>query len=165
MDGTRKYHTEWGNPITKEHTWYTFTDRWILAQKLGIPKIQFIDHVKLKKKEDHSVDTLVHLRSSYKIPTGGNTEIKFGTATEGKAIQWLFHLGIHSTYSYQTQTLLWMPTSACTQEPDVAVSWKPLSVPDTYKNGCWQLSIGLSTGSPMEYLEKCPKELKGFAAP
>jgi hypothetical protein len=45
---------------------------------------------------------------------------------------------------------LWMPTSACRQEPDVAVSWKPLSVPDTYKNGCWQLSIGLSTGSPME---------------
>jgi hypothetical protein len=43
--------------------------------------------VKLKKKEDHSVDTLVRLRSSYKIPTGGNRETKFGTATEGKAIQ------------------------------------------------------------------------------
>ena len=22
MDGTRKYHPKWGNPITKEHTWY-----------------------------------------------------------------------------------------------------------------------------------------------
>jgi hypothetical protein len=20
--------TEWGNPITKEHTWYTLTDKW-----------------------------------------------------------------------------------------------------------------------------------------
>jgi hypothetical protein len=23
----------------KEHTWYALTDKWILAQKLGIPKI------------------------------------------------------------------------------------------------------------------------------
>jgi hypothetical protein len=30
--------------------WYT--DKWILAQKLGIPKIQFTNHMKLKKKED-----------------------------------------------------------------------------------------------------------------
>jgi hypothetical protein len=22
MDGSRKYHPEWGNPITKEHAWY-----------------------------------------------------------------------------------------------------------------------------------------------
>jgi hypothetical protein len=29
---------------------------WILAQKLGIPKIQFTDHMKVKKKEDQSVD-------------------------------------------------------------------------------------------------------------
>jgi hypothetical protein len=26
MDGTRKYHPECGNPITKEHTWYLLTD-------------------------------------------------------------------------------------------------------------------------------------------
>jgi hypothetical protein len=54
MDGTRKYHPELGNPITKEHTWYTLTDKWILAQKLRIPKIQFTDHMKLKKKKDQS---------------------------------------------------------------------------------------------------------------
>ena len=36
---------------------YALTDKWILAQKLGIPKIQFTDHMKLKKKEDQSVDT------------------------------------------------------------------------------------------------------------
>jgi hypothetical protein len=25
--------------MTKEHTWYALSDKWILAQKLGIPKI------------------------------------------------------------------------------------------------------------------------------
>jgi hypothetical protein len=35
MDGTRKYHSEWGNPVTKVHTWYSLTDKWILAPKLG----------------------------------------------------------------------------------------------------------------------------------
>jgi hypothetical protein len=34
MDGTRKYHPEKGDPITKEHTWYALTDKWILAPKL-----------------------------------------------------------------------------------------------------------------------------------
>ena len=33
MNGARKYHPEWGNPITKEHTWYAIADKWILAQK------------------------------------------------------------------------------------------------------------------------------------
>jgi hypothetical protein len=37
------------------------------------------------------------------------------------------HLGIHPTYSHQTQTLLWMPRSACWQETDIAVSWKALA--------------------------------------
>jgi hypothetical protein len=38
--------------VTKEHTWYALTDKWVLAEKLRIPKIQFTDHIKLKKKED-----------------------------------------------------------------------------------------------------------------
>ena len=62
MDGTRKYHPEKGDPITKEHTWYALTDKWILAQKLGIPKIKFTGHMKLKKKEDQSVSDSVLLR-------------------------------------------------------------------------------------------------------
>jgi hypothetical protein len=44
------------------------TDKWILAQKFGIPNIQFTDHLKLKKKKDQSVDTSVFLRSEMKIP-------------------------------------------------------------------------------------------------
>ena len=60
-----------------------------------MPKIQFINHMKLKKKEGQSVDTLVLLRRGNKIPTGGNTEPKYGAKAEGKAIQRLPHLGIH----------------------------------------------------------------------
>jgi hypothetical protein len=156
MNGTGKYHPEWGNLITKEHTWYALTDKWILVQKFGIPKIQFTDHMKLKKKEDHSVDTSILLRRGIKIPIGAETE--------EKVIQRLFHLGIHPIHSYQIQTLLWMPTSACWQEPDIAVSWEALPVCDKYRSGGSQPSIGLSTGSPVEELEKGPKELKGFAA-
>jgi hypothetical protein len=62
------------------------TDKWILAQKLRIPKIQFTDLMKLKKKEDQSMDTLVLLRRGNKIPMGGDTETKYGAETEGKTI-------------------------------------------------------------------------------
>ena len=65
MDGTRKYHPEQGNPIIKEHTWYALTDKWILGKKLRIPKIQFTDHMKLKK-EDQSVGDSVLLRRGTK---------------------------------------------------------------------------------------------------
>jgi hypothetical protein len=34
-------------------------------------QIQFTDHMKLKKKEDHSVDTLALLRKGNKIPMDG----------------------------------------------------------------------------------------------
>ena len=66
--GTRKYHSEWGNSITKEHTCYELADKWILALKLRISKIQFTDHMKLKKNEDQSVDTLILIGRWIKIP-------------------------------------------------------------------------------------------------
>jgi hypothetical protein len=68
--------------------------------------------MKLKMKEDQSVDTLIFLRMGNKIPMEGVTETKFGAETEGVTIQRLPHLGIHPKGNYQTQTLLWMPTSA-----------------------------------------------------
>ena len=40
-----------------------------------------------------------------------------------------------------------------------------IPVPDKYRSGCSQPSIGLSKGTSMKELEKGPKELKGFAAP
>jgi hypothetical protein len=99
--------------MTNEHTWYSLTDKWILSQKLTIPKIQFTDHMKLKKKEDQSVDTSVLLRREVKILMGGDTGTKFGAISEGRIIQILSHMWIHFIYSYITQTLLWMSTSTC----------------------------------------------------
>jgi hypothetical protein len=83
------------------------------VKKLGMTKIQFADHMKLKKREDQSVDTTVLLRRGNRIPMGGDTEMTCRAETEEKAIQRVPHLGIHPIYSYQTQTLLWMATSAC----------------------------------------------------
>jgi hypothetical protein len=67
----------------------------------------------LKKKEDHSVDTLILLRRGNKTPVKGVTETKCGVETEEMTIQRLPDLGIHPLYNLQTQTLLWMQTSAC----------------------------------------------------
>jgi hypothetical protein len=33
MNGTRKYHPEWGNSDLKWYAWYVLTNKWILAQK------------------------------------------------------------------------------------------------------------------------------------
>jgi hypothetical protein len=69
--------------------------------------------MKLKKKEDQSVDTSILLRRGNKIPMEGVTEIKCRADTEGMTIQRLPHLGIHPLNNHQTQTLWQMPTSAC----------------------------------------------------
>jgi hypothetical protein len=63
-----------------------------------------------------------YLRKGNKILTGANTVAKCGAETKGKTIQRLTNLSIHPIYSHQTQTLLWMPRSACRQDPDIAVS-------------------------------------------
>jgi hypothetical protein len=76
----------------------------------------------LKKKEDQSVDISILLRRENKILIEGVTETKCGAETERMTIQRLAHLGIHPIYNHQTQTLLLMPTSACLEESDIAVS-------------------------------------------
>jgi hypothetical protein len=43
--------------------------------------------MKLKKKEEQSVDTSFLLRRGHKIPVRGDTETKCEVETEGKAIQ------------------------------------------------------------------------------
>ena len=150
IDGTIKYHPEWGNPITKVHTWYSLADKWILAQKLAIPKIQFTNHMTLKQKEHQSMDTLILLRMWTKISMEWVTETKCGAETKGMTIQTLPHLGIHPIYSHQTQILLWMPISVYWQKPVIAVSGEATPVPDKYRGGCSQPTIGLNTESPME---------------
>jgi hypothetical protein len=78
--------------------------------------------MKLKKKEDQSMGVLVLLRKRNKILMGAIIETKCRAEPEGKAILRLSHLGIHPIYGYQTQTVLWMPRSACSEEVDMGVS-------------------------------------------
>jgi hypothetical protein len=52
-------------------------------------------HIKLKNKEDQSVDTSILLWRGNKIPMEGVRETKFRAETEGMTIQRLPHLGIH----------------------------------------------------------------------
>jgi hypothetical protein len=69
--------------------------------------------MKLKKKEDQSVETSILLKSGNKIPMEGVTETKCGAESEGITIQRMPDLGIHPIYNHKSQTLLWMPTNAC----------------------------------------------------
>jgi hypothetical protein len=68
--------------------------------------------MKLKKKEDQSVDTSILLRRGNKISMEGVTETKYEVETKEMTIHKVPHLAIHSIYNCQTQTLLWIP-SAC----------------------------------------------------
>ena len=163
MDVSEACHPEWGNPITKEITWYALTDKWILAQKLRIPKIQFAKHMKLKKNEDQSVDTLPLLRIGNKTPMEGVTETKFGAEMKGWTIQRLPYPGIHPIISLQTLTPLHTLARFCWKDPDIAVSCETMPGPSKHRSGCSQSAIGWITEPPMEELEKVPKELKGSA--
>jgi hypothetical protein len=69
--------------------------------------------MKLKKKEDQSMATLILLRRRIKITMEGVTETKVRAEFEGMTIQRLTHLGIHPIYNHQTQTLLQMLTRFC----------------------------------------------------
>ena len=48
MDGTRKYHPQWGNPNPDKHTCYVVTYKWKLALKHRITTLQFTDYQKTK---------------------------------------------------------------------------------------------------------------------
>ena len=48
---------------------------------IRIYKIQFTDHMKLKNKEDQSVDISILLRNGIKLPFGGDSETKCGVET------------------------------------------------------------------------------------
>jgi hypothetical protein len=76
--------------------------------------------MKLKKKEDQSVGALV-LRRGNKISMGGSTETKCKSRDSKKGHPETAPPGDPSN-SYKRQMLLWMPRSACLQEPDIAVS-------------------------------------------
>jgi hypothetical protein len=59
-------------------------DKWIVTQKLRIPTIQLTDHMKLKKKEDQSVNASIPLRRGNKISTGGRGRSWVGEGRGGE---------------------------------------------------------------------------------
>jgi hypothetical protein len=69
--------------------------------------------MKLKRKEDQSVETLFLLRIGNKTPMEGVTETKFRAEKEGRTIQRLSHSGIHPINNHQIQILLHMPARFC----------------------------------------------------
>jgi hypothetical protein len=69
--------------------------------------------MKLKEKEDQSVDISFLLRIGNKITMKGVAEIKFVAETEGWTTQRLPHRGIYHIISHQMQTLLHMLTRFC----------------------------------------------------
>jgi hypothetical protein len=71
--------------------------------------------MKVKKKEEQSVDTSLLLRMGNKMPMEGVTETKFGAKTEGKTIQQLPHLG---SFPYTTTK----PRHYCIYQKDFADS-------------------------------------------
>jgi hypothetical protein len=162
MDGSGRCHPEWGNPVTKELTWYALTDKCILAQKLRIPKIQFSKHMRLKKKEDQSEDISFLLRMGNKIPMEGVTETKIGAEMQWRASNRLCHLGIHPVNSHQIQTLLHMLARFSWQNPDIAVSCEAMPVPGKYRSGCSKSSIGWNTGPPMEVVPRSWRDLQPY---
>jgi hypothetical protein len=48
--------------------------------------VQYAKHMKLKKNEDQSMDTLLFLRIGNKTPMEGVTETQFGAVTKGWTI-------------------------------------------------------------------------------
>jgi hypothetical protein len=77
--------------------------------------------MKLKKKEDQSVDTSFLIRMGNKIPMERVTETKFRAEMEGRIIQKLPHLGDPSnkqppnpdTITYASMILLTGPSDSC----------------------------------------------------
>jgi hypothetical protein len=109
------------------------------------------------------VDTSFLLRIGNKIPMEGVTETKFGDKTKGWTIHRLPYQEIHPIISHQTQTLLHMPSRFCWKDPDIALCCEAMPVPGKYRSGGSQSSIVWNTGTPVEELEKVPKELKETA--
>ena len=127
------------------------------------------DHIhRLGKTTSWGVESPTHLQIF--IPelllSKENTGTKCGAETKKRKVHpETAPPGDHPTYSHQIQTLFLVLRSACWQEPDIAVSWEALPEPDRYRCGCSQPIIRLSSGAPMEELEKGLKKLKGFATP
>ena len=69
--------------------------------------------MKLKNKEDQSVDASFYLRMGNKIPMVGVTETKFRAEPEGMTIHRVPHLGFHPHKQPPNPDIRQMPRRAC----------------------------------------------------
>ena len=104
MDGTKIYHPEWDNPVTKEDTWYVLTDKCILAKKLGIPKTQFTDYMKFKWRNTKMWMIWSYLEGGNKILARENID-KVWSRHWRKGHPEIVSPGIHAIYRHQNETL------------------------------------------------------------
>jgi hypothetical protein len=88
MDGTRKYHPEWCNLYPKAHAWYIPTDKWILALKYRITRIQPTDHKKFNKQKGLSDEVSIVLRRGKEIITGIRVTAEPGWEMEAGEEKW-----------------------------------------------------------------------------
>jgi hypothetical protein len=159
MDVSGGHHPEWGNLITNNVTWYALTEKWILAQKLRIPKIQYAKHKKIKRKEDQRVDISFLLRIEKKYPwkelQRQNLELpqKDEPSRDYPNRRSIPHLATKPRH-------LHMPACFCWKDLDITVLCEPMPVPGNYRSGCSQSSFGWNTVYLMKELQKLPKELK-----
>jgi len=105
MDGIRNNVSEVTHSQKDTHDMHTLISGY-KPKSLEYLRKKSTDHMKLKKKEDQSVDASFFLRRENKILTRGNTGTKREAGTKEKVIQRLPHMGIHSICSYQSQSLL-----------------------------------------------------------
>ena len=69
-----KYHPERGNSDPEGHAWNVLTNKWILAKKYRIPKIQSTELKKVNKLKGPSEDASVPFGREKKAITSGEGE-------------------------------------------------------------------------------------------
>jgi hypothetical protein len=148
---------------SQKHTWYAHTHKWILASKLGIPKVQLTDHMKFKKKENQSVEASILGREN-KILTGGNTkgvEQRLKERSFRDCSTWgsIPYTGAKPRHYCGCQQVL-VDKRLIRLSPERFCQSQTNSETEAQKT-----IIGLSTGSPKDEIEKGLKELSEFATP
>jgi hypothetical protein len=127
------------------HGKYSLLSVYFIAQNLGISTIQSAKHIKLKKKEDQSVDTLVLLRRGNKYPW---EEIQ-RQSVEPRLKEWPSRdCPTWGSIPYTVSK----PRHYCgcqqvlADRSLIALSQEALPVLDKYRGGCSQPITALSTG-------------------
>jgi hypothetical protein len=126
-----------------------------ISQKLRILKIQFEKHVRPKRRKTKLWILHSSLEWGIKYPCRElqrqSWEQRQKEGSSRDCPSW------DSPHKQSPNPVtMQMPTRACLQEPNIAVSCEAQPLPGKYRSGCSQSSIGWSTRSPMKEPEKYP---------